>query len=223
MKRAANFYVRLKLNITGDYYIETGVSMLHSRLEKYVSIGPNCNIVWSEIGKYTYLGGNTELPYCRIGRYCSIAPHVYLAAGLHPLHYVSTHPVLYGEEGYYRFRGGYRNAPKTGFKEFSYLEGSNKLLCEIGNDVWIAANVTLVCGKNPLHIGNGAVVAAGAVVTKDVPDYAIVMGVPAKVVGYRFEPEIRQKLSKSCWWDKDIDWINERMEKFADPIEFVKN
>lgn len=220
LKKVVNFILRIKLTLCNDCYIEDKTSILHSKLDKYVSISRGCNIVWSEIGKFTYLGENTKLPYCRIGHFCSISSDVKLAAGLHPLDYVSTHPVFYGR---YRLGGGYKKAEYTNFKEFAYLEDSEKLLCEIGNDVWIACGVTIVCRRQPIHIGNGAVIAAGAIVTNDVPDYAVVMGCPAKVVRYRFDSETRSRLLESQWWDKDDQWINSRMPYFVKPKVFVEH
>lgn len=100
-----NFVHRLRMNTSGDYHIEANVRMQHSKIDKYVSIFKDCNVVWSEIGKYTYIGQHTELPYCRIGSFCSIASHVLLAEGMHPTDYISLHPLMYGGIGY-RLCGG---------------------------------------------------------------------------------------------------------------------
>jgi carbonic anhydrase/acetyltransferase-like protein (isoleucine patch superfamily) len=78
-------------------------------------------------------------------------------------------------------------------------------LTTIGNDVWIGSRAILIDG---VTIGDGAIVGAGAVVTKDVPPYAIVGGIPARIIKYRFEPEEISFLSKLRWWDKDPAWIN---------------
>lgn len=217
IKNIVEFLNRLRLNLSKNYYIENNVRMMHSSLEKYVSISKGCNIVWSEIGKYTYLGQNTELPYCRIGRYCSIASHVILAEGRHPTAYVSTHPLLYGGMGY-RMRGGIKTPHVSDFKEHVSDE---KFVCTIGNDVWISTGVMLVCRNKPLKIGNSAIIAAGALVLDDVPDYAIVAGCPAKVIKYRFNEEQRRRLMESQWWNKDDKWMNQYIELFDDVDQFL--
>lgn len=74
----------------------------------------------------------------------------------------------------------------------------------IGNDVWIGQDVTILKG---CHIGNGAVLASNSVITKDVPDYAIVGGIPAKIIKYRFSEEIIKKLLKLQWWDLSLDLL----------------
>ena len=220
-KKLMNWINRIRLNSTGDYYIEEQVQMQHSRIEKYVSISKDCNIVWSIIGKYTYIGPHTELPYCKIGAFCSIASHVILAEGMHPTQYVSMHPVMYGGKGY-RLRGGIMIPYESSFHEHNRINEESRTVCEIGNDVWIATGVIIAIGKKPIHIGDGAVIAAGAVVTGDVPNYAIVGGCPARILGYRFDKPTREKLYKIKWWEKDTDWINAHIEMYDDIEKFIE-
>lgn len=92
-------------------------------------------------------------------------------------------------------------------------------LVEIGNDVWIGANVTILSG---VVIGDGAVIAAGAVVNRDVEPYAVVGGVPAKRIKYRYHQEIIQALLQIKWWDWPIKKIEESVELFYDPELFCK-
>ena len=90
----------------------------------------------------------------------------------------------------------------------------------MGHDVWIGRDVTLLCGT---HIGTGAVVAAGAVVTKDVPPYAIVGGVPAKILKYRFDPKTIAGLLASEWWLWPDDKIKARIGDFFDPQKLLSH
>ena len=82
---------------------------------------------------------------------------------------------------------------------------------KIGNDVWIGEDVKIIGG---VTIGDGAIVATGATVTKDVPPYAIVGGVPAKVIRYRFDMPTIDFLLKDKWWDKPVDWIKSYAQEF---------
>ncbi len=83
----------------------------------------------------------------------------------------------------------------------------------IGNDCWIGENVFYVGG---ITIGDGAVVLAGAVVTKDVPPYAIVGGVPAKVLKYRYDDDTIQFLLRIKWWNNSIEWLRENWQLMTD-------
>ena len=148
----------------------------------------NCIINHTSIGNYTYIGRNSLIQNTNIGNYCSISHEVICGLGRHPLDLFSTSPVFYR-----------RNNPL-------YLQIVNKdiefeeyLPINIGHDVWIGARAIIMDGVN---IGNGAVIAAGAVVTKDVPPYAIVGGVPAKIIKYRSEHDFVDKQPKE-WWNYD--------------------
>jgi acetyltransferase-like isoleucine patch superfamily enzyme len=130
------------------------------------------------IGNYNFIGRFTTITKTNIGSYCSIAPFVTIGPGEHDLDSVSTSERI--------------NAYKTEKK--SLTEG----MVIIGNDVWIGTNVVVL--RN-VRIGDGAVLAAGSVVTKDVPAYAIVGGIPAKIIRYREAHEKKDIIRKSAWWD----------------------
>ncbi|MBR1892541.1 MAG: CatB-related O-acetyltransferase [Lachnospiraceae bacterium] len=89
----------------------------------------------------------------------------------------------------------------------------------IGNDVWIGNHVRIMDG---VTIGNGAVVGTGAVVTKDLPPYSISVGVPAKVIKYRFDENTIEQLEKTKWWDKGEDWIKSHGADFADVKDLLE-
>lgn len=116
-----------------------------------------------------------------IGNYCSFASNVDIFRANHPLEVFTTHPISY-------------NPVMGGVKKYSL----NKAQLVIGHDVWIGQNVIIVASCK--RVGNGAVIGAGAIVTKDVPPYAVVAGNPAKVIKYRFDAETIDKIEKSKWW-----------------------
>ena len=160
--------------------------------ENVVLHGSTC-ISSSHIGRFTYFAG-TIASNVKIGSFCSIGPGTRIGGmGSHPVNMLSTHPAFYSTRG---------QAGMT-FSDMNYFEEIK--VTHIGNDVWVGANAIVLDG---VSIGNGAVVAAGAVVTSSVPDYAIVGGVPAKVLKMRFcEEDIRQ-LNQIQWWNFPIETLN---------------
>lgn len=180
-----------------------------------------------KIGRYTYgyEGLLSDYPMASIiGRYCSIN---YTARiwNNHPMGYVTTHPLLdyplfYGWESYelrqkyiYKYGKYFDNAAC----EVSPLRNEQEI--EIGNDVWIGANAIILPG---VKIGNGAIIAAGAVVTKNVEPYAIVGGVPAKFIKYRFSKEEINQLEEIKWWEWSIEKIEKNIELFYQPAKFLE-
>ncbi|MDG1302238.1 MAG: CatB-related O-acetyltransferase [Opitutae bacterium] len=111
-----------------------------------------------------------------------------------------------------RKQSGFTYINQQNFDEFNFVDERKLYYAEIGSDVWIGARVVLVGG---VRIGHGAIIATGSVVTKDVEDYAVVAGVPAKHIRYRFHEERRCALLKDPWWDKSEDWICENLGQFT--------
>ena len=179
-----------------------------------------------KVGRYTY-GYKTLMEWFSnvdsIGRYCSIAPTARIVDN-HSIDCISTHPFLdhpwfndwenYIEVNDYTERFGKHK--DNHWKSESRIR-SNKAI-SIGNDVWIGANVIILPG---VHIGDGAIIAAGAVVNKDVDDYAIVGGVPAHTLRYRFDREMIDKLLEIRWWDWSEEKIENNRELFYQPEVFV--
>lgn len=176
----------------------------------------NDNADYENVGKYTY-GHKEALRHCcskvTIGSFCSIGPNVIIGPSEHDLYSISTHH-FHQDVRFGRFVETYINKGKC-----TPLRESKKIEIKIGNDVWIGCNAVILAG---VTIGNGAVIGAGAVVTKDVPDFAIVVGVPAKILKYRFTKEQQELILKSKWWDWDDEKLKENIELFHNPEEFYK-
>lgn len=187
---------------------------LNSVLEGTVFVGRNCVIYNTNIGKYTYLGNNCDFSNCEIGRFCSISKNVHVIQGDHPTSvYVSTSPMFFSKK-HMAFKKTYVNEQK--YDEIKTINGRAAI---IGNDVWIGANVDILAG---VSIGNGAIVGANSLVTKNVPAYAVVGGVPAKVIKYRFPNDVCDKIEKTCWWNWDDNKLLANADSFADFQSFLK-
>ena len=161
------------------------------------------------IGKYSY--GYRQLCYrgsklSQIGAFCSIGPNVTVSNGNHPIDIVSTHPA------FYLAGWGITDSPQS-------LKSDKNGLISIGHDVWIGMNVTLLTG---IAIGHGAVVAAGSVVTKDIPPYALVGGIPARIIKFRFdEPTVEQLLNRA-WWAWPDNHLRSSADDFFDVKKFLQ-
>lgn len=154
------------------------------------------------IGEYSYLSHRvtiTNQKETTIGKYCSIGRDVYIGTGMHPINRLSTHCFTYTE--YAPSQYGDLLTPIDKIVDWS--QGGNKPVI-IGNDVWIGARAIILDG---ITIGDGAIIGANAVVTKDVPPYAIVGGVPAKIIKYRFSDEIINELLQLKWWNYPTEFI----------------
>lgn len=154
-----------------------------------------------DIGDFTYIGIKARLcgkSKIKIGKYCCIGNYVLINPASHPLNWLSVHPFQYKKALDYKLYG---NMPDNlNYKIFDETPKS----VEIGHDVWIGEDACIMGG---VKIHTGAVIGAKAVVTKDIPPYAVAVGVPAKVIKYRFEKDIIERLLKSCWWDLPYEFI----------------
>lgn len=163
-----------------------------------------------QIGFLSYFNSGTIYSFQSIGRYCSFASGVIIGGEEHPIDWLSTHPFQYNPN----FKG-----INVACKEFK----TSKEPPTIGHDVWIGSKVII---KRGVKIGNGAIIGAGSIVTKDVPPYAIAIGIPAKIIKFRFREEIIAKLLKLKWWDWDpvlLKNINfNEIENVIDQISKIK-
>jgi phosphonate metabolism protein (transferase hexapeptide repeat family) len=161
-------------------------------LGRFTIVGVRVVLAECELGDYSYFSRGAEAIYTTVGKFTSIAAHVRINALGHPIDRVSQHNITYRPNEYF-----VDAKIDKGFRE---LRQSKRVM--IGHDVWIGHAAIILPG---IVIGNGAVIAAGAVVTKDVEAYAIVAGVPAKRIKWRFEKTTRDRLQALAWWDWDHD------------------
>lgn len=159
------------------------------------------------LGKCSYVGRESQVYHARIGAFTCIGPDVIIGPGEHPSRdFVSSHPIFYSTQG----QSNPVLVDKNLFDEFP--------ITHIGNDVWIGARAVL---KTGVRIGDGAIIAAGSVVTQDVEPFAIVGGVPAKHIRYRFEPDQIKQIQASEWWTRDLNWIRQHADSFTDIQKFT--
>ena len=213
MNNKIKYYLQKLLGIILDEPVflkgkVTGYSLVKSERSN-VFIADHTNVVAPfylkdvVLGEYSYIARNSNITNTEIGKFCSIGPNFCAGQGIHPTNGISTSPMFYS------------NAKQNGttlVKE-SKIQESKRII--IGNDVFIGANVTVLDG---VKIENGAVIGAGAVVTKDIPPYAIAVGVPAKVIKYRFSHYQIDKIQINQWWKGDEKSL-ELVEKYFFEIE----
>lgn len=183
-----------------------GKSILNSKINSTAKIYSGTSFYNSNIGRYSYVGYDCEVYNCDIGSFCSIANGFIAGGAKHPIDWVSTSPVFYNVNG----GTGYH----LGNNEIELVKRTI-----IGHDVWIGSRVIVMQG---VKIGNGAIIGAGSVVTKDVPPYAIVAGCPAKVIRYRFDDNIINKLEALKWWNLSDNQLTKLSKWIGNPIVFIE-
>jgi acetyltransferase-like isoleucine patch superfamily enzyme len=166
--------------------------VLNSTIGDYVDIEKRNLIRSAVIGDMTYTGADVGIMWAEVGKFCCIARRVEIGGNEHNYRAASMMP-------------SYRLLNKLGGRLSMHQDEE---IIRVGNDVWIGVGATIT-RKNGLVIGDGAVIGSGAVVTKSVPPYAIVAGVPAKVMRYRFDERVIEKLLRLKWWDWEREKILE--------------
>lgn len=179
------------------------------------SIGKNTSFGGS-LGFGSYMGADCNIS-ATIGRYCCIGNMVRTPQGNHPTHtWVSMHPSFFSTDK----QANFTYSKTKQYEEHTYADKQRKTAIVVGNDVWIGDNAMILAG---VTIGDGAVIAAGAVVTKDVPPYSVVAGVPAKIKKYRFSEDQIKELLDIKWWDRPQEWISSNAELFRNINDFINN
>lgn len=186
-----------------DYHLPDSTTF-----EPHCRLGGPAFIAGCTIGAFTYIEVGCRLSLTDVGRFCSIAPYTIIGMAEHPVAtFVATHPAFY------------RHAPAYGYDFVDRDHHTELARTRIGNDVWIGAGA---CVRTGVTIGDGAVVGAGSVVTRDVPPYAIVVGAPARVVRHRFDEATVDLLTRTRWWDREIEWLREHAEQMRDVEAFSR-
>ena len=200
-KRLVNLFLRHKYR-NRHIHIDLSANLDRNvELDDYSSIFENTSFRGS-LGYGSYISSNCRIE-AAIGRFCSIGPYVVCNPGTHPYKepYATTSPLFFSEN-----RNGPTFAQKQQFDEYTFVDRDKQLAFQLGNDCWIGESVFIVGG---VKIADGAVVLAHAVVTKDVPPYAIVGGVPAKIIGYRYDEETIRFFQTIQWWNNSTQWYKE--------------
>lgn len=193
-------------NSASNTYVHETSIVDETYLADWVKVQRQCYFYNSHIASYTYFAGFNSVMNAEVGKFCSIGANVCIGPGRHPLDFVSTSPVFYSI---------HKQCGIT-FADKSYYNEMGKV--KIGNDVWIGTNAVIL---DDITIGDGAVIAAGAIVTKDVAAYTIVGGIPAKPIKKRFSEETIEKLLLFQWWNKDSDWLKENYKLFHNPDSLI--
>ncbi|MBI5429904.1 MAG: CatB-related O-acetyltransferase [Nitrosomonadales bacterium] len=177
-------------------------------LGKHVAIHAGTVLSKVNIADFSFIARESTVRNADIGKYCSIGPSVQIGLDPHPTRViVSTHPAFYSNDNL---------GCVTTFRENKIFDDSVPKTV-LANDIWIGTNVIIPGG---IHIGTGAIIAAGSVVVKDVPPYAVVGGNPAKIIRYRFSEKQIKQLIESEWWDWPIEKIRQHIEEFSDIEKF---
>lgn len=179
--------------------VHPSATLRDATLGRFTEIKERVAFSDSQLGDYSYVERQAEVIYAKIGKFCCIAANARINALEHPLERVSQHKMTYRANEY--FLGAKLDS------EFRALRQGK--LVETGNDVWIGHGAII---KPGVKIGHGAVVAAGAIVTRDVPAYAIVAGVPARFLRWRFEPKVSARIIALAWWDWEHDRLATAVE-----------
>lgn len=173
----------------------------------YVEIGKGSRVAHSYFGDYSYCDRYADVANARIGKFANIASFTRIGPTDHPMQQASLHHFLYRSQDYW----------DDTERDEAFFAHRQSRVARIGHDTWIGHGAVI---RPEVTIGDGAIVAAGAVVTKDVPPYQIVAGVAATPLRARFSSTIADRLQQLAWWDWDHQTLRDRLPDFRSlPIE----
>lgn len=179
-----------------------------SSISRKARVYGRVQVSYSTLDDYSYVGRHARIVYSDIGKFCSIAGESVVGMGTHTIDKLSSSSIF--------------TEANNGTKH-SWVNTSEVIPYErvkVGNDVWVGMRAMILGGKT---IGNGAVIAAGSIVTKDVPPYAVVAGVPAKVIRYRFSQEVIDRLETLQWWDLPEEVLKRNISLFqSDQVDIER-
>ncbi|TKG95375.1 CatB-related O-acetyltransferase [Puteibacter caeruleilacunae] len=174
-----------------------------SNINKRARICHQVKVFSSNVSAYTYIGPRSKVVNASIGKFVSIASDCSIGLASHSHYFMSTSPIFTAR----------KNSTKHRWVENDSYDPVQKV--NIGNDVWIGTKAIIMGG---VEIGNGAIIGAGAIVTKDVPDYAIVVGIPGRIVRYRFRDDIIKELCDLKWWNLEEKCLKRNLKLFAEEV-----
>ncbi|WP_010142441.1 chloramphenicol acetyltransferase [Oceanicola sp. S124] len=192
-------------------FLHPDVELTEAQLGRYVEIGKGSRIAWSSFDDYAYCDRYADVANASVGKFANIAAFTRIGATDHPLDTAACHHFLYRSSDYW----------DDAEVDEAFFEHRRSRRARIGHDTWIGNGAMI---KPEVTLGDGAVVASGAVVTKDVAPYTIVAGTPARVLRLRQPPEVAERLMALAWWDWDHALLRERLEDFRSlpALEFLE-
>ncbi len=167
---------------------------------QYCEVGARTSLAEVTMGDYSYVVNDSDIIYTTIGKFANIAAHTRINPGQHPLDRASMHHFQYRSRMY-----GF------GDDDRDFFDWRRSQPVTIGHDVWVGHGAVIMGG---VSIATGAVIGSHAVVTRDVPAYAIVIGSPARLLRYRFEDTIQASLQRICWWDWSHEQLSTSLKDF---------
>lgn len=182
-------------------FIHPECEITNSRFGAFVEIGKGSRVSHSVFGDYSYCDRYADVANAQIGKFANIAAFSRIGATDHPLGTAACHHFLYRSHDYW----------EDATNDEDFFAHRKSRIARIGHDTWIGAGAMI---KPEVTLGDGAVVAAGAVVTKDVDPYTIVAGAPAKPLRQRQPREIADRLIALAWWNWSHDALRVALKDF---------